>query len=85
MSNNANKQAFPVAASYTDDYPQVLVRQGGLTKREYFAAMAMQGLAASNYWAENFTEKEEHLSKAILISVKAADELLKQLEQTKTP
>ena len=46
-------------------------QQDGLTKREYFAAMAMQGLLANGVIIEN----------AVSLSIKAADELLKQLEQ----
>lgn len=45
----------------------------GLTKREYFAAMAMQGLCASQGWAGIEGTVEQ--------SIKYADELLKQLEQ----
>lgn len=39
MSNNGNSMAFPLALGC--DYAQ------GLTKREYFAAMAMQALIAA--------------------------------------
>jgi len=50
----------------------------GLTKREHFAAMAMQGLMHSDTvgwanWASNLAEE----------SVEAADALLKALEETK--
>jgi hypothetical protein len=43
----------------------------GLTKREYFAAMAMQGLVAGSYGAETATAKE---------AVMLADLLLRELE-----
>lgn len=38
--SNADEQAFPIPAD--EDH----VRSRGLTKREYFAAMAMQGLCS---------------------------------------
>lgn len=47
----------------------------GLTKREYFAAMAMQGML-SNELVPNVQDVEY----AAGLAVKAADELLKQLE-----
>lgn len=42
-----NEKITCVAASYTDEDPEVLTPQGGLTKREYFAVMAMQGMLAN--------------------------------------
>ena len=58
-------------------------KANGLTKREYFAAMAMQGLfasltekAANGRWSEELTEV------AVVASV-AADELINALNQTK--
>ncbi len=47
--SRANESAFPVTDTYTnprDDMVQTDVR-GGLTIREHFAAMAMQGILAS--------------------------------------
>ena len=43
----------------------------GLTKREYFAGLAMQGLLAQGTWSS-----DEVLCRS---SIEAADELLKQL------
>lgn len=46
MENNkthGDSPAFSKAAFYTDEYG-IDAPQEGLTKREYFAAMAMQGL-----------------------------------------
>jgi hypothetical protein len=45
----------------------------GLTKREYFAGLAMQGLAASDSTYENIAHD----------SVKMADALLKELDKPK--
>ena len=56
----------------------------GLTKREYFAAMAMQGMAASAFWDQNFQDNESFLKQAMEIAVKSADALLNQLS-TKKP
>lgn len=49
---------------------------GGLTKREYFAAMAMQGLMASDFHGEIGFDA------CALVAVKQADALLKALEET---
>lgn len=43
----------------------------GLTKREYFAAMAMQGMLANSFWGEQDVAEQ---------AIRYADELLKQLE-----
>ena len=53
------------------------ILQTGLTKREYFAGLAMQGLLAN----ENLSATEQDVAKA---SVILADELLKQLENETT-
>ena len=55
----------------------------GLTKREYFAGLAMQGLISS------FTEKASYggwgteMKETIKCAIDYADELLKQLENSK--
>lgn len=73
MNNNGKTNAFPFT-----EYPNQ--HELGLSKREYFAGLAMQGLlssftekGASGMWG---TESEETASAAI----RFADELLKQLE-----
>ena len=51
----------------------------GLTKREYFAGLAMQGLISSCDW--NFTTFNKDLIEATSKNaIDLADELLKQLE-----
>jgi len=57
-----------------DGVPSIhrIVEQG-LTKREYFATMAMQGMLANH---DNRTTIEHIIEKSIF----AADELIKQLE-----
>lgn len=46
----------------------------GLTKREHFAAMAMQGLVAKGFWGESDDDKARE-------AVAMADALLKALEE----
>jgi hypothetical protein len=65
---NANQPAFPQDWFENGDVqPQSI----GLTKREYFSAMAMQGILANNMLWENVSE----------LSVNFADDLLSELEK----
>jgi len=48
----------------------------GLTKREYFAGLAMQGILA-----KNFDNNGENLEETISDALEYADELLKQLNK----
>lgn len=50
----------------------------GLTKREYFAGVALQGIL-SNRWSMEFGNYNEE--KKAEMAIKYADELLKQLEK----
>jgi hypothetical protein len=78
MSNNANESAFPIFLQEglsSNSHVEV-----GLTKREYFAAMIMQGYCA-NEAVVRFGVTPAEKAEAVIIQ---ADELLKQLE-TKTP
>ena len=55
---------------------------GGLTKREYFAGLAMQGILANPFYAEHlksniYIPAEDSVAE---FAVKMADELLKQLD-----
>lgn len=45
--SKANEPAFPVAASYSDDNPRVLVPQGGMSLHTYLVGQAMMGLLAN--------------------------------------
>ena len=55
-------------------------QESGLTKREYFAGLAMQGLISSCDWNVTIFNKDliEATSKN---AIELADELLKQLEE----
>lgn len=68
--NQANEPAFP--EPYINDPALRLSTKPGLTKREYFAAMAMAKMADFGSW--NIREE------VIKRSIDFADELIKQLE-----
>lgn len=74
---NKDKSAFPPLPSYTDD-------ERGLTKREYFAGMAMQGIMSNDVLFTNILKdmKIDCTNRDnchAVFAVKQADELLKQL------
>jgi hypothetical protein len=55
----------------------------GLTKREYFAAKAMQGLLSNPQWMREY-KSEKYLMEADIVAevaVKIADELIKGLNK----
>ena len=78
--DNSEAQAFPVAWGSA---PPIL----GMTKREYFAAMAMQGMCAlqdDRYWHKSCGMTPEEWQADILArdaahAVKTADALLAEL------
>lgn len=73
--NNSEKPAF---AAFSNDH-----KQKGLTKREYFAAMAMQGILSGSGLREQIhiqfpnTSAEEQYAIVSVASIRIADELLK--------
>lgn len=76
---NGQKPAHPINKDHIDgrDYK-------GLTKREYFAGLAMQGiLSCPNRWLTDDKEIECNPEQVAGISLEYADALLKALE-TKT-
>lgn len=85
---NANQPAFPEIKT-TDrseiygKYNPNVHSTGGLTKREYFAAMAMHGMLANSEIIKIMTDAKIHPDRqAEFLSVAAieqGDELLKQL------
>jgi hypothetical protein len=66
---NSEEGAFPKPDN--DNY----LDQNGLTKREYFAGLAMQSMVASGYYGGT-----SQIQEAAKQAIKLADELLKQLE-----
>ncbi len=56
----------------------------GLTKREHFAGLAIQGMISSKYYGEfasEFTDSKDRLEGVALAAVRMADALLKELEK----
>lgn len=45
--------AHPSVVKDPNDEAKIIHVELGLTKREYFAAMALQGMLASNFWGED--------------------------------
>ena len=71
MAQIKSRFVFPISPQ-EGDWEQEL----GITKREYFAAMAMQGLIA-NAPINNLSNYKEGVS----LAIEWSDELLKQLEE----
>ena len=69
---NSNKPAYPISEEMTDRIDSGITIYTGLTKREYFAGLAMQGICT-----------DDRLSPVLIaeLAVSIADELLKQLEK----
>lgn len=84
--NNSDRPAMPLSATeYLGEMiaedsgvvmNQFLDAFGGLTKREHFAAMAMQGMMANTHAIENLSQND--LAQE---AVSMADALLKELEK----
>ena len=74
---NANEPAYPGVEDFKDSSGIVRkINQPGLTKRELFAAMAMQGIQAS------CTHEYPNAKSAAQKAVEAAEALLQELEDT---
>lgn len=77
---NGDKPAAPIQRqTFTDtagDHPMetTIIEQFGLTKREYFAGLAMQGLLSDNEWSNDPVDRVAGWA------VKHADALLAALE-----
>ena len=52
----------------------------GLTIRQYYAGLAMQGFIASTNWAD-FTGTDSQLEALVELSVKSSDKLIEQLNK----
>ena len=75
--DKANKPAYPIDEETTDRIDSGIKIYTGLTKREYAAIKALQGLLASPVCLPN----KDGIEYAVSMSIKAADELFKQLEK----
>jgi len=69
---NGDNCAFPAKSDWHTD--------GGLTKREYFAGLAVQGFISGNYEYLHENHPVPIPSEIVKRSIEIADELLKQLE-----
>jgi hypothetical protein len=79
--NNADMPAMAIPpAQFTDMDGSRFVATGtnGLTKREHFAGLAMQGLLAGGYCID---DSQNRLNDVPSEAINLADALLKQLEQ----
>lgn len=65
-----------ISTEYQSEYS--LLQMGGLTKREHFAGLAMQGLLANR--RSPLVDVKDEIKAYAELSVKFSDELLKQLE-----
>ena len=85
---NKNDAAFPrewsIIKQSKDAPEQISVAQKGLTKREYFAAKAMQGLLSAMSGNDNsqFLPNLDNTKYCADLAVSAADELLRALAKT---
>lgn len=79
MTPRAEEPAFPTHSVWDNDKPEIGWIDGGLTKREYFAAMAMQGLLASR--KEWVSDGRSNFEIAASLSLKYADALLAELNK----
>lgn len=80
IMNNGEQSAYPIHGGYQNDDPRNQIIGGGLSKREYFAAMALQGLMAVNNKG-SFDNTNEMIAEGVERAIMAADELLKQLNE----
>jgi hypothetical protein len=74
--NNRELPAFPISQEETYSLEEGVNIYYGLTKREYFAAKAMQGVMSSSTHGV-----PENTKRCAEIAVEWADELIKALEQ----
>lgn len=84
--SSANDPAFPeVKTNWPNASRHDTYSIGGLTKREYFAAMAMQGLLACDgeHCLSAALTFKDHCEERSKVAITYADALLAELERTK--
>ena len=77
---NGDKSAFPTEIEVHTAFGSTKRAEIGLTKREHYAGLAMQGLLALPDKG-TYGSFDEAIERICEVSVKFADELLKQLEE----
>lgn len=84
MKTKLNDQAFPGKYMIYDEYGDPMYGYDiGLTKREYFAALAMQGLSTPLVpGVQNLNRMDEAIHKAGM-AVRLADALIEELNKKK--
>ena len=83
---NADKPIYPTTSQkinktefFEYNLPNKEKQYSGLTKREYFAGLALQGLMSS--FTENAANGFYGTKEVVSTAIEYADELLKQLEE----
>lgn len=76
---NGEQAAYPTML-YNSKTGEATSHMSGLTKREYFAAMAMQGMVKDIVWQDSVTGEIHSDDYVAKVAVLVADALLKQLE-----
>ena len=76
---SGDKSAFPTEMEVHTAFGSTKRAEIGLTKREHYAGLAMQGLLALPDKG-TYGSLDEAIERICEVSVKFADELLKQLE-----
>lgn len=76
-----NDPAFPHSKEWDSANTYRKLSDGGLTKREYFAAMAMQGLSLREYNISNSTNDISAFMSIARASINMADALIEELEK----
>ena len=73
MTPLANQPAFPTYPTHTP----------GVTKREYFAALAMEGMMADGFVRDELAESKHCYVVHAIHAVRMADALIAELEKSK--
>ena len=76
----ANNAAFARPAYLQENSGTLYYAQEGLTKREYFAAIALQGLLASDTRPGEWNVEKTNITRT---AVKFADKLIEELNKPK--
>ncbi len=78
--NNGDSPAFPFPAPIQAGVPIAFDEVQGLTKREWFAGMAMQGILANPQIIEGMGDAERKFEDGARFSFRWADAMLKEGE-----
>ena len=80
---NPNDPAFPPDLKHLPDGPVLdfIASQRGLTKREWFAGMAMQGICANAYMSEKMESMTLTVKDVALFAISQADAFIAELNK----